>query len=73
MLFKELDNELGIELEGIPGNTKADIVGENGGIEDIVMAVDGIDAINHGNAETSGQASSLEVINHGHPVLRGGS
>ncbi|CAA7403957.1 unnamed protein product [Spirodela intermedia] len=56
----------------LPGDTEADVVGEDGGLEDVVVAMDSVDAVNHRNAEAGREAALLEPIDHVEPLLGGG-
>lgn len=56
----------------LPGDTKSNIVREDCSFVDIIMAMNCINAINHGNAKASLKSALLKLIYHIHPILRGG-
>jgi hypothetical protein len=56
----------------LPGGSETDVVGEDGGTVHVVVAVHGVDAVDHRDAEARGQARPLEVADHGDPLRRRG-
>ena len=55
----------------VPGGSEADVVGEDGGADDIVVVVDGIDAVDDGDAEAGREGEALHAVDHTSPVGRG--
>ncbi|CAA7394742.1 unnamed protein product [Spirodela intermedia] len=53
-----------------PGNSKADIMGEDGGLVDVVVAVDCVDPVEHGDSQAGGEGGLLDLPHHLDPVLR---
>ena len=53
----------------LPGDSEANVVRENGGFVDIVVAMNSINAINHGNPKASGQRALLDLIHCVDPCL----
>lgn len=56
----------------VPGGADADVVGEHGGAVDVVVTVDGVGAVEDGDAEAGGEGVALHAVDHGGPVGRGG-
>lgn len=57
----------------VPGGAETDVVREHGGAVDVVVAVDGVGAVEDGDAEAGGEREALHAVDHGGPVGRGGS
>lgn len=57
----------------VPGGAETDVVGEHGGAVDVVVAVDGVGAVEDGDAEAGGEGEALHAVDHGGPVGGGGS
>ena len=55
---------------GVTSGTEADVVREDRGAEDVAVAVDGIDAVDDGNAEARAECLFLERVDHVDPGLR---
>jgi len=53
-----------------PSATKADVVGEDGGPVDVVVPMDGVDAVEHGDPEARGHGTPLDLVDHLHPLSR---
>ena len=53
-----------------PSATKADVVGEDGGPVDVVVPMDGVDAVEHGDPEARGHGTPLDLVDHLHPLRR---
>lgn len=43
---------------------------EDGGLVDVAVAVDGVDAVDHGDLEARGERTPLHLVDHLHPRLR---
>lgn len=56
----------------VPAGAETDVVGENGGAVDVVVSVDGVSAVEDGDAEAGGDRKALEAVDHGGPVGGGG-
>ena len=55
--------------EVLPCSSNGDVMRENGGSVNVVVAVDGVNPIKHGYLETGGQGALLEAVHHVHPCL----
>jgi hypothetical protein len=52
----------------VPGGAEADVVWEHCGAVDVVVAVDGVGAVEDGDAEAGGERVALHAVDHGGPV-----
>ena len=57
----------------VPGGSEANVVGEDGGAEDVVVPVDGVGAVEDGDGEAGGEGEALHAVDHAGPVGRGGA
>ncbi|WVZ60556.1 hypothetical protein U9M48_010562 [Paspalum notatum var. saurae] len=60
-----------LHQRGIPGGAEADVVGEDGGVVDVVVAVHGVDAVDDGDAEAGLERRLLHLGHHLLPDRRG--
>lgn len=56
----------------LPGSSKANVMGENSSIIDIVVAMNSINAIDHWNPQTTGKRPPLKIIYHIDPICSTG-
>nr|GLL43261.1 Os02g0131500 [Ipomoea trifida] len=56
----------------VPGDTKPNIVGEDGGLINIIVAMNCINSINDGNPEAGRKSTSLKLVKHVNPILNRG-
>ena len=56
----------------LPGASEADVVGEDGGPVDVAMAVDGVDAVEHGDPEARRQGAALHAVTVGERLISAG-
>lgn len=64
-----LNGKLQYKLESyLPGSSKANIMGENSSIIDIVVAMNSINAIDHWDPQTTGKRPLLKIIYHIDPI-----
>ncbi|BAS76820.1 Os02g0131500, partial [Oryza sativa Japonica Group] len=54
----------------VPGAAEADVVGEDGGLVDVAVAMDGVDAVDHGDPEARRHGAALHLVHHRHPRRR---
>jgi hypothetical protein len=52
----------------VPGSAEADVVGEDGGAVDVVVAVDGVGAEDDRDGEAGGEGELLHAVDHVGPV-----
>ena len=59
-------------MHGGPGASEANVVGEDCGLVGVAVAVDGVDAVEHGDPQARRQGAALHPVHHLHPRLRRG-
>jgi hypothetical protein len=55
-----------LDEAGVPGGAEADVVGEDGGVVDVVVAVHGVDAVDDGDAQPG---LERRLLHPGHHLL----